>query len=209
MKKITTLFLLLLTAAAVRAQDISNRVDAVKALNVNWANSDAALATNVMPAFAAIESSLTNPPATWLDRVSIDAGVFVNTRSAQLKNCILAGEVRWSTGDNTYIAAAGFIGERMKGGAAVVGGLKSSGTVRIPIINYNLRTEQSVAAGLCYVTGTSGTEAYGITIPGRHGWENYVYANIAAALGAHFSVGISSLIIGPDVFLGAGIGVKL
>ena len=163
--------------------------------------------TNIMPAIASVESLLTNSPASFLDRVSVDIGVFVNTKSAQPKNCIIAGMVSYSTGPNTFLGIGAFGGESIKGGAEAVGGLKSSGAVHIPLVNYNLRCEQWVADGLCYVSGQSGTVSYGYVLPRRDGWENYFVATVVAHVSDHVSVGISSLIIGPDVYLGGGVGV--
>lgn len=161
--------------------------------------------TNALPA---IEAIATNPKPSFADNISVDIGVFVNTRAAQPKNTLIAGMVSYSTGSNTFLGLGAFAGERFKGGAEVVGGLKSEGSIHIPIVNYTLHTSQWVADGLAYVSGISGTQAYGITIQSRHGWENYFVSTIVAHINPKFSVGISSLIIGPDIYLGGGVGYR-
>jgi hypothetical protein len=163
--------------------------------------------TNTMPDIASVEALLTNSPASFVDKIGVDIGVFVNTRAAQPKHCIVAGMITYSTGPNTFLGLGAFGGESIKGGAAAVGGLKCDGSIHIPLVNYTLRTSQWVADGLCYVSGQSGTQAYGYTLPRRDGWENYFVATVVAHVSDHVSVGISSLIIGPDVYLGGGVGV--
>ena len=162
--------------------------------------------TNAMPDFAKVEAALVNP-ATWTDNLGVDVGVFCNTKAPRWDTSLLAGKVTYSTGSNTFLEVGAFYGLRERGGGAAAGGLKAASTITLPVIHKTIRTVQSVAAGIAYVSGTSGTVAYGVSLPAQHRMEDYVETSVVVMVGARGRIGGTALVIGTDAYIGLGGGI--
>jgi hypothetical protein len=157
---------------------------------------------NAMPAFQAVEQAVA-ADSHWYDHLDVGVGCFVSLSAPRLDTSLIAGQVSLNTTSNTFVQVAAFGGIKEHGGGAAAGGLKSSSTFTVPIIDRTIHTTQSIAAGITYVSGSSGTRVYGgLNQPVSHGWENYVETTVVAKVGGGSYVGATVLLIGVTSYIG-------